>query len=755
RAKLADARAREAAASAHLAEVEATLERLRIELAEADSRTTAAREAAHVSELECGRLQQQIAFDKQQVENLLAMAAEIAAEVLALENRREPARLEIEGRREAAARTATGREEALEALRGEEAAQADLERRIQGLDADVEAARSEHYAAVNAATALRHAMEHAVASQARLAEQIAKLDAEAHDLRIESSRAEDERAVAEDAMTRAREAIEGLRLDRAARESELSAARYDREARASQLRTGEHDLASISARLRSLEELDAARAEYGDGARLVLAEAGDDVAQMGSVADYLQTDSRYERAVEACLGDFLQHVVVRSHAHATAGLRLAQDRHAGRVGFLVAGEAQMAPSPPPAPGLVRVSDVVQVSGTAADAIRAALDRAWIAEDEQAARAAAGATAEPVATLDGTVFRGANVVEGGARAESRGILATKREIKELRERAGEAGQLVERVREALGGIDVVIAAAESSILSLQSELHRQEKAVVGFELQAGSARATTSRIARKQEQIASERRGAEEQSRAQAERQEEARASIARIEEDQRAADEQLNAAQRRVYEARQALQGQAQRTADAKAAHAALVERASGLAFDIQRLEDAARELESRVTTRQDDLARTESRRTGLLASIATAESTLDAGLRELDDLRERVRAADNQSQELRASFDAQEGQIREARRALEAVRGEASQLEVVRATAESDLAHLAASCVETVQATLDEVSAEVARLEEEGLLASPKAVDDAPDAAEIEDDAPAVPAEAEAEAAARAAARV
>ena len=39
----------------------------------------------------------------------------------------------------------------------------------------------------------------------------------------------------------------------------------------------------------------------------------------------------------------------------------------------------------------------------------------------------------VVTLDGVVFRGAHQVEGGARAEARGILATKREIKELRER----------------------------------------------------------------------------------------------------------------------------------------------------------------------------------------------------------------------------------------------------------------------------------------------------------------------------------
>src|SRR5207237_10490131 len=62
RARLGDARARETAAAARLAEVETVLERLRLELTEADGRATVAREAAHARELSVGRLQQQVAF---------------------------------------------------------------------------------------------------------------------------------------------------------------------------------------------------------------------------------------------------------------------------------------------------------------------------------------------------------------------------------------------------------------------------------------------------------------------------------------------------------------------------------------------------------------------------------------------------------------------------------------------------------------------------------------------------------------------
>ena len=738
RTRLADAREREAVAAAHVAEVEATLERLRLELTEADGRTTAARETAHASELEIGRLQQQLAFDKQQVEGLAVAAADIEAEVTALDARRDPARVELESRREAAARAIAERDLAAETLRGEEAAYADLHRNIEGLEADVEAARSEVFAAVNAATALRHAMEHAAAARIRIAEQIGRLDVERADLRIQTDRAAREQRDAEQNMRSAGEAMESVRLDRASQELALAAARGDREAMAQEFRARERDLAGIVARLKSLEELDAARAEYGDGARLVLAESREDVGQMGSVADFLDVDRGYERAVEACLGELLQHVVVHSHEHAAAGLQFARARNAGRVGFLVAGAASSVPvdAAATAPGLTPLSGVIRTTGPAADAIAAAISSISIAPDYNSARDAAPASPGPIVTLDGEVFRGPNIVEGGARAEARGILTTRSEIKQLRERSDVEGAAVDRLRDGLAALDITITAIESSLLSLQGELHRQEKAVVGFELQVANAAATVERITRKEAQIATEFGTLGDELRTAEARQEEARESIARIELDQRSADDQLNAAQRKLFDAREAMQAQARRTSEAKASHAALVERSGALGVEVQRLAESARELETRAQTRRDDLHRTQSRRAGLLESIAASESTLDTGLRTFDELRERVRAADEASQALRAGFDEQEGRIRESRRGLESVRAEAAKLDIARATAESDLAHLASSCIETVQATLDEVAAEVAELERQGLLASPKPVDDAPDAAEIEDDA-------------------
>ena len=62
------------------------------------------------------------------------------------------------------------------------------------------------------------------------------------------------------------------------------------------------------------------------------------------------------------------------------------------------------------------------------------------------------------------------------------------------------------------------------------------------------------------------------------------------------------------------------------------------------------------------------------------------------------------------------------ARQALEAVRTEVMQSEVVRATAQADLTHLAAACLESLNLAIVDVVAEVERMEREGELAAPAA---------------------------------
>ena len=152
--------------------------------------------------------------------------------------------------------------------------------------------------------------------------------------------------------------------------------------------------------------------------------------------------------------------------------------------------------------MLPLSAVVRASGPAAETIERICAHAFVADTRDAAYLASMRTTAPVATIDGEVFRGAQRVEGGVRSETRTILATKREIKQLREHAELKTAALARLREETSSVDVDIAAVESTIASLQSELHRQEKAIVAFELQVVSAGDSGERVSRKQEQVAS-------------------------------------------------------------------------------------------------------------------------------------------------------------------------------------------------------------------------------------------------------------
>ncbi len=300
------------------------------------------------------------------------------------------------------------------------------------------------FAAINAATALRHSIDSASAARERMQEGMSRLDVEETDLGVESERLAADRMAAEQGVSGVQHRARGHRVERASLEAALAAARAEHATLAQELRTREHDLAGLSGRLRSLEELEAARAGFTEAARVLLAQANGHVEQRGAVADYLEVDRRYERAVEALLGDLLQHVVVPTHEHAAAGVQLLREQQAGRCGFVVLGQMPTAPAGPTPQGVVAVADLVRVSGPDADLLRAVVARGYVAESWDAAVSTARATGLDVATLDGELARGGHVVVGGGRQDARGILATKGEIKEVRAR-------VDAEREALADL----------------------------------------------------------------------------------------------------------------------------------------------------------------------------------------------------------------------------------------------------------------------------------------------------------------
>jgi len=720
RARLADARQDEAASMARLAEVETELARVRLELAQAEQDATRVREDAHAHELDVNRRQQQLALDAQQAAMLESRVAELDAELRALDERREPDRLRLEERRAATAEAARARDAAAAGVQEATDACAAAQHRIEEADQAVERARGDVYAVINTVTALTTAIEHAAAERERAAALLARLEVEASDLQTELGRAVAARDTATSALRTAQSALHATLASKAAHEADLAQAREAHLQRERAAREGEHELAGQAARLRSLEEMDAARAAFGDGARMLLAGADEAIGQHGALADYLDVDPRYERPVEAVLGELLQHVVVDHHAQAHAGFALVRSQGAGRCGFIVTGAPPALPASDGAvlpEGAVRLSDVVRVTGPFAHSLRVVIGDAVIVPTLDAAAALAATTDLPVVTTDGDVYRGAHVVSGGSRTEARGILATKREIKDLREAVSAAGARLAALRNEIAAFDVAIAAATAAVATTVADAHRHEKAIVAAEADVQRAAADEARIGQRAELVASEARGAREAIAGLDARQQEAQASIGRLADERVVLDAALADAQRRLAGARDEAQTLSQGAAEARAQHAGLAERAVAAAAEVARLEEAARELSDRAAASRRDVELMRTQRARLLEAAVEGQRLMDEGVKALESLREEVLRADDETLVLKAATERQEQTIRDARRALDAVRALAAELDVSRATAEADLAHLAQQSLDAVQADLDTIAAEVAEMERQGIL--------------------------------------
>ena len=714
--RLDEARAGERGAAAALAGLESDRERLRIELAEADRKATTIRETAHRRELEIERSQQQIDFGRQRAAELAAALEQGAAALVSLEARRDPVHEELAAQREAHRRCVVERDATLARQQDAERALAEGQGAIEGREGDVEAARSEMFAAVNAATALQNVIDNAAAEHRRLAEAASRLDAEAADLGAEIERTRRERAEAEAERARGRERLEAARVGRTGQAAELESARAAVESRTRDLRAREQQVAVMRARLESLRELEAGRAAYGDAAREILA-AGGEVAHHGSVADHLEVERSDECAVEACLADLLQEVVVPSRGDALAGVALAASGDKGRCGFLVAGETPADDVAPPHAALRALADVVKVSGAGAPAVRGLLRQRWIAPSLEEALAAARTTDDPIATPEGVVVRGPDRLAGGGGQGAGGLLGPKREMKALRERIAADGEAVEKLgREiAEGGADA--ARMEQVLGALQADEHALEKQLVGLDVQLARRDDERTRIADRRSLVETERARLQEERAALEAREAEAREAVARLEEEQQSADERFMEAERRLHEARESVDSLVRDAAAARARQATMAERAAALASDVRRLEEQANELREQIARCEAGNERAAADRRRTLDELAGAEQALDAGVKAVDALRGQIAQVDEQVAELRERIASRDEAVRAARRTLESARAEVGRQEVALATADADLAHLAESCAAALQASLDDVRVEVDVLEADGPL--------------------------------------
>ncbi|RKH41695.1 chromosome segregation protein SMC [Corallococcus sp. AB050B] len=411
------------------------------------------------------------------------------------------------------------------------------------------------------------------------------------------------------------------------------------------------ELSDKRSRLSSLEDIQKNYDGFDRGVRAVMvraAEAAREQGIFGLVADVLTvTNARYERAVEAALGERLQHVIVDSPEKGVELVEYLKGHAEGRGTFLpVPSDTRTFVEPDLSrPGvLAHALKEVSCEPALEPVLKLLLGDVVIVQDLAAAREYAEGTATPVTlvTLDGEVFRADGSITGGEREGAAvGALQKKREIAEL---AAEVARVEERYNEILTRhytLQKQMGQAEAVLKGLGKEQHAEEVNLASQEKDLHKASEDLARVRERLRSLEGEEGQLSQSHTALANEEESSRGEVAHGQADREAREE-------RVRQYAGELEGLRQR---ADAASADLMGLRVKVAAGSERGESARKELESLVAQRRDMEAR-----------VSRLQNTVTEGRAKVEQLQARLA-------ELESTKDQRAEEHRVAAEALEARR--------------------------------------------------------------------------------------
>ena len=682
-----------------LATTETFLERARLVSAEKERALADTRETLHQLELTIERLDQGIERDRRQITELHQRRGELAVEAQELEARHGPvlARLEARQREEGElARELGSREADSEAHQGR-LKQASTS--LLSLESSIEDRRGEIVHRISKIAALNNFLQGVLANAEKVSAELFKLEAEVTEVDAEKARLEKASAEGRRELETEREKRDRLRRERETLEADLEKRRAELGALDLELSRGKDELSGLQARWSSLEELVAARAHFGAGARLLLTkgrERGVDL--LGSVADAVDVEPALERAAEAFLDSALQRVRVRNESDVERALDLlASEEEAGRSELLVESLSKPAEEDLRSVlGALQARGIEGLVGLLSDGLRytseppaAGLPDAIVVQSlVQAIRCYQEIPAAYV-SLSGEVVAPPGVVALGPGGASAGLLATRREIRELEEGVSAAKTKFEDCSERRRSLQAGLAEGDRQSASLRDDLHALEKTLVSLEHRASQLDDDLARASRKREVLESERSRAASERSVLGSKRTEMEGALESEERSKADAEAALESLRGEMASRRETVESLQVRAAEEQSRLAALRERRDALRLDVERLREGVAELSARVeASKREELGLAE-RESSLKEAIEGAKRELEVSIVSRSGIVERGRALEARVSVLKRRIDITDSALKARRRELETVRERRSSEEVVLAREESDREHL------------------------------------------------------------------
>jgi len=533
--------------------------------------------------------------------------------------------------------------------------------------------------------------------------------------------------------------LEGVTRCRAEQEEVARRARQaesDQEVLRAQMETLREQANQLHSRLASLRELAERFEGYEDGQRYLLQQKAGGEARLAGIraalAELIETPPRYERAIEALLGDAVQGLVVDDVGEAEQGIAVLRERGQGRATFLVRREN--GPRSESAASIIRreltcldpaLLPAGAIQGFAVDLIRCGhsdrglierlLADALVVDALGTALNLSGRLCAPftIATLDGEIVSSTGVIAGGPGGTG-GLLARRRETAEVEARVREQDDRLRAVEAEWEACSGRLAQLAETLDSLAERLRELEVDRFKAEKELSLTRAERRRIRQQIELLTFESKTHAEDLRVLGEEIERLEAEL--LEAEQRYRTLQAEAAELEVSNA--ARQQDRDRlvhdVAELRVRRTALDGKRDLLARSVRRIEEEVQALCEERGGLEAELAAEARRRTEMEETVIVLRERLGllaeeerAGAQALTEHEEGCRALADQRETI-------ERQLRELRQDLARAREQLSAASIRRAELRSALAHFDAAVADE---GLGEIETLAAGLAAGGLL--------------------------------------
>ena len=393
-------------------------------------------------------------------------------------------------------------------------------------------------------------------------------------------------------------------------------------------------------RLETLQELEENRAVYNPQIqKLFSVQSKIGVALTGVLADFLNVDERAEKAVESLLGGYLQTVLVETIADAAKVNKWVGENETGRIATFVIGRSKLEKKADPASNdRSRIADHLGISKELVSSLQDVFPRELSAELVEVLGASGKAKADIQINYDGDmVISGKLFVRGNAASgeKNSSLLAFKRELAGL-------GKAVDRLAKEIASAEFkcevdrkILVDKEEKTVDLQSLIIKVERGILGIELQERSTHQEIERAERHRQVVASEFNEITSEIEQVRLKLAEAASSSESAEKLRGSASNEMTLISDELNAAR--LESESENAVlNEKRTHAATSgERRRSVQFALRRIENEAKELETRLSLQNLEITETEEKIKQMRSSVSDIAGRIAAA--EADVVNEQV----------------------------------------------------------------------------------------------------------------------